>query len=155
MVDFTLVQGQLDMHSEDDTHDEPDMTNGLLIDKWGKQNMGDMADHISNYDYGNYDYDHEPEGYEPGIEPGSGTYTVKSKSKSDPEFYYQEFREVFKTIEIEHETEKAFLFYTEKGSFWCPKKLVKIKDIKNIFTWKIWKSMKYDFKPNDLTIKKD
>jgi hypothetical protein len=114
----------------------------------GNSIMGDIADHISkdNYDYGPNDYHEE---YSPGIEPGSGTYVIKPKSKPDPEFYYQEFKGLFKIIEIEHETDKAFLFYTEKGNFWAPKKLIKIKDVKNIFSWKIWKNFTYTFKPRE------
>jgi hypothetical protein len=117
--------------------------------------MGDMADHISynDYDYGPERLEsegYEPESYEPGIEPGAGTYTIKKKTKSDPDFYHIEFRKLFKIIEVEHETEKAFLFYSDKGSFWCAKKLVRIKDIKDILSWKIWNQFEYKFKSNDI-----
>lgn len=122
--------------------------------------MGEMTDHVNNYDSNFYvdgevpmgenaeyyqEDQFEAETYEPGHEPGAGTYTVKSKSKPNPDFYHEPFSEKFKTIEIEHETEKAFLFYTENGSFWCPKKMVRIKDIKDIYSWKIWKGFDYKF----------
>ncbi len=73
--------------------------------------------------------------------------TSRPRSKPDPDFYHQPFSELFKTIAVEHETEKAILFYTNKGSFWCPKKMVRIKDKKDIMTWKIWKSFEYKFLP--------
>ena len=102
-----------------------------------------MTDYSNNHDDYNY------KNYEPGFEPGAGTYTVHTKSKPDPDFYHQKFKDLFKTIEVEHETSKAFLFYTEKGNFWCPKKMVRIKDVKDIYSWKIWKSFEYKFLPND------
>ena len=116
--------------------------------------MGDIADFINNdYDMGPDDPGYES--YEPGYEPGAGTYTINKTSKPDPDFYYQEFKGLFKIIEIEHETPKAFLFHTEKGNFWCPKKLVRIKDIKNIFSWKIWKNIEYKFIPNETSKEND
>ena len=117
--------------------------------------MGEIADYIINNDYDFGPENPESNGYgqeyyEPGIEPGAGTYTVKNKTKSDPDFYHTEFRKLFKIIEIEHETEKAFLFYSNKGSFWCAKRLVRIKDVKDILSWKIWNQFDFKFKPNDI-----
>ena len=108
---------------------------------------------LNNYDFGPIGLESEgygPEAYKPGINPGSGTYTVNKKTKPDPDFYHIEFRKLFKVIEIAHETEQAFLFYSDKGNFWCAKRLVRIKDVKNILSWKIWNQFNFKFLPNDI-----
>lgn len=85
--------------------------------------MSDCFDHALDA-YDNF----EANGHDYGDEDCNANYDLNYRDpyfERDPYYYYK-----YTTATIHHQTEKAYLLDHEKGKFWIPKGMTKMKDDK-------------------------
>jgi len=67
-------------------------------------------------------------------------------------YYHINLSENFKVEAIEHETEKSYLFKGPGYKFWCPKKLIRTMDKKDITKWLVWNKFEANFIEDEKTV---
>jgi hypothetical protein len=83
----------------------------------------------------------------PDVSPGKYRLKRQSQFEKNPFYYHRKMACIVDgEIIIKHITEKAYLFKTNKGLFWCPKSLIKKNyDDKPCESWLVHKSFKPQF----------